>query len=52
VFFGGEPGGGKSILLCGVAVGYHHKSIFFRREIPQVKGLLDLTAQILGEGTS
>jgi len=48
LFYGGEPGGGKSKLLCGVAVVYHHKSILFRREFPQVKGLIDLTASIIG----
>jgi hypothetical protein len=40
--------GGKSKLLCGVAVVYHHRSILFRREIPHVKGWLDLTAGIIG----
>src|SRR5690349_4925963 len=47
LFFGGVPGGGKSSLLVGAAVTQHRKAILFRREFPQVKGLIDETARIL-----
>ncbi len=41
VFYGGGAGGGKSALLCGLAIEDHGKSIIFRREYPQIKGLVD-----------
>lgn len=48
MFFGGEPGGGKSFLLVGAAVTRHRNSIIFRREFPQIKGLEDAAETILG----
>lgn len=48
LFFGGGAGGGKSSLLCGLALTVHAKSIIFRREYPQIKGLVDEVARILG----
>ena len=47
MFFGGEPGGGKSHLLIGAAVTEHTKSIIFRREFSQIKGLEDAAEDIL-----
>lgn len=47
-FYGGGAGGGKTALLCGTAVTAHHRSIIFRREYPQIKGLVDECAGILG----
>jgi hypothetical protein len=41
LYFGGAAGGGKSALLCGLATTSHEKSIIFRREYPQIKGLED-----------
>jgi hypothetical protein len=35
-------------LLCGTAIQEHSRSIIFRREYPQIKGLIDETARILG----
>jgi hypothetical protein len=40
LFFGGGAGGGKSALLCGLAIERHSESIIFRREFPQIKGLI------------
>lgn len=51
LFMGGEPGGGKSSLAIGLAVTEHQRSIIFRREFPQVKGLEDEAARILGTRT-
>jgi hypothetical protein len=48
LFFGGVPGPGKSSLAVGCAVNEHSKSIIFRREYTQVKGLEDEAAKILG----
>ncbi len=47
LFFGGEPGPGKSSLLVGCAITQHARSIIFRREYPQIKGLEDEAASIL-----
>lgn len=51
IFAGGEPGGGKSTLLCGLSLTEHTSSILFRREFPQLKGLIDETARILKNPT-
>jgi len=48
LFFGGSAGGGKSALLCGTAVDDHDRSIIFRREYPQIKGLEDEVRRIVG----
>jgi hypothetical protein len=48
LFFGGSAGGGKSALLCGTAVDDHDRSIIFRREYPQIKGLEDEVRTIIG----
>lgn len=48
LFFGGSPGGGKSALIIGLALTEHTNSIVFRREFPQVRGLVDEAAKILG----
>jgi hypothetical protein len=48
VFYGGGAGGGKSALLCGLAVEEHRKAIIFRREYPQIKGLADEVQRQLG----
>src|ERR1044071_1774156 len=48
VFYGGGAGGGKSALLCGLAIEEHHKAIIFRREYPQIKGLEDEVARQIG----
>jgi hypothetical protein len=48
IFYGGGAGGGKSALLCGLAVEEHRKSIIFRREYPQMKGLVDEVQRQIG----
>lgn len=48
LFFGGSAGGGKSALLCGTAIDDHQKSIIFRREYPQIKGLEDEVMNLIG----
>lgn len=48
LFYGGSAGGGKSALLCGVAVDAHDRSILFRREYPQIKGLEDEVSKLVG----
>jgi hypothetical protein len=51
LFYGGSAGGGKTALLCGAAVDMHDKSILFRREYPQIKGLEDEVYRLVGTRT-
>ena len=46
LFFGGKAGGGKSDLVLGLAFTAHCKSIIFRREYPQLKGLVSRSKEI------
>jgi hypothetical protein len=48
LFFGGQMGGGKSSCAVGVAVTEHERSIIFRREYSQIRGLEDEATKILG----
>jgi hypothetical protein len=47
IFFGGKAGSGKSDLLLGLASIEHEKSIIFRREYPQLKGLIARSQEII-----
>ena len=48
LFYGGAAGGGKTDLLLGLAVTQHWRSIIFRREYPQLKGIIDRSREIIG----
>lgn len=54
LFYGGAAGGGKTDLLIGLALTAHRRSMIFRKEAVQVRGIMDRMAQILGtrEGLS
>jgi hypothetical protein len=46
--FGGAAGGGKTDLAVGLAITEHYRTQFFRREGPQLTGVIDRLAEILG----
>lgn len=46
--FGGAAGGGKTDLAVGLALTEHYRTQFFRREGPQLTGVIDRLAEILG----
>lgn len=48
LFYGGQAGGGKTDLLCGLATVIHKKSIIFRKEGPQLQGIYDRLTEIIG----
>lgn len=46
--FGGAAGGGKTDLAVGLATTQHHRAQIFRREGPQLVGIIDRLAEIVG----
>lgn len=46
--FGGAAGGGKTDLACGMALTKHYLAQVFRREGPQLVGIVDRIAEIAG----
>lgn len=46
--FGGAAGGGKTDLACGKALTQHRRAAIFRREAPQLVGVLDRLTELLG----
>lgn len=46
--YGGAAGGGKSDLVCGLALTEHDRSLIIRREKVQTEGFIQRLAQILG----
>lgn len=46
--FGGAAGGGKTDLGLGLAATEHYRTQFFRREGPQLTGVIDRLAEIVG----
>lgn len=48
LFYGGQAGGGKSDLEIGAAVTAHHRSLLLRRTNKEALGLVERTAEIVG----
>ncbi len=48
IFYGGAAGGGKTDLLLGAALCRHRRSIIFRREFAQLKGVRERAEEIYG----
>jgi hypothetical protein len=48
LYYGGAGGGGKTRLLCGVAVNEHHSVHIFRRESTQLRGIVKELSAIIG----
>lgn len=46
-FYGGAAGGGKSDMLLGCAMTQHHDAIIFRREYPQLRGLVKRSREVV-----
>jgi hypothetical protein len=46
--FGGAAGGGKTDLAVGLAITQHYRTQVFRREGPQLTGIIDRLAEIVG----
>lgn len=49
LFYGGAAGGGKTDLLLGTAIQNHWRTIIFRREFQQLKGIRDRASEIYTE---
>lgn len=49
--FGGAAGGGKTDLAVGLALTQHHRTQVFRREGPQLKGIIDRLAELVPRDT-
>lgn len=49
LFFGGGGGGGKSDSLLGIALTRHRHAVIFRREYPQLRGLILRSKEIVGQ---
>ena len=48
LFYGGAAGGGKTALVCGLAIQEHDKALILRRTYPQLSGIFDECERILG----
>lgn len=48
LFWGGAAGGGKTDLLLGLSLTAHQHSIIYRREYPQLKGIIRRLEEVLG----
>ncbi|KRB51794.1 terminase [Rhizobium sp. Root708] len=47
-FYGGAAGGGKTALLCGMALEEYQPALILRRQATQIKGIEDEIARMLG----
>jgi hypothetical protein len=47
-FYGGAAGGGKTDLLCGIALTRHKKAVIFRRQKEDGKAVVERAGEILG----
>lgn len=50
--FGGAAGGGKTDLAIGLALTQHYRAQIFRREGPQLTGIIDRLIEIVGDRDS
>lgn len=48
LFYGGQAGGGKTDLLCGLSLTEHHRSLILRRTNKEASGLVERFTEILG----
>jgi hypothetical protein len=48
LFYGGAAGGGKTDLVCGLALNAHHKSLIVRREGPDLDAMEGRFKEIIG----
>jgi hypothetical protein len=48
LFYGGAAGGGKTDLILGLVLLAHVRSMIFRREFPQLRGIIDRFTEIRG----
>ena len=48
LFYGGQAGGGKSTLLCGLSISNHERTLILRRQTADTNALVDELAGILG----
>lgn len=49
LFYGGAAGGGKTDLLLGTSLQHHWRSIIFRREFQQLKGIRDRGGELFSD---
>lgn len=49
LFYGGAAGGGKTDLILGAAMTQHQRSVVFRREYNQLKGIKDRADELLAK---
>jgi hypothetical protein len=49
--YGGAAGGGKTDLLCGLALTRHERTMILRREATQLTGVIDRLSELVGNRT-
>lgn len=48
LFYGGQAGGGKTDLICGLAISDHERTLILRRQTSDTTGIVDRLEGILG----